>query len=568
MARRRGLQIFLSILALFLIGTVVVLSSISVYLSIDAAAYLTEDEVGHNEHGERWNATDHGKVEVIPRILHQTWKTETLPDRWKGISQECREMMPDYEYKLWTDASSREFIAKEYPWFLDTFDSYTYPIQRADAIRYFVLHFYGGIYFDLDIGCRRPLDPLLVFPVILPKTIPVGVSNDLIFSAKGHPFVAQTIHNLVTFDHSWILNYPTVMFSTGPMFLSAQYGIWTSSHLPTPEMPGGEVRILPKSLYGKNAKPEEAPHTFFSHFYGSSWHADDAAFIGFLGKWGKGLMWVGLVILVFGFARLLWQKRSKRDSTGRIGGYEVLLPRSYQRDGRWHIDLGLFTMTARGLGNIEPSSSVEDSAAHTHDEHEHEPILPVSFDVRSSSPAFSESSVGESILGNRASRRPTAVGSLIRSGMRVVSSITGSRSQDALRGRASSRRKWPNRGVLFFLPAIFTPNTQPHIELNTRRSSDEITPSRGLRSSPNVSQDNRYTDDLEEASMFGGSSSTRQVSSQRTPSPRVGSPEKSVLAAPDSVDPPPYVDSHLPPQLPRGKNSWSADGTWEEWESR
>ena len=59
-------------------------------------------------------------------------------------------MHEDYEYKLWTDAGSREFIATEYPWFLDSFDNYDYPIQRADAIRYFVLAHFGGIYIDLD----------------------------------------------------------------------------------------------------------------------------------------------------------------------------------------------------------------------------------------------------------------------------------------------------------------------------------------------------------------------------------------------------------------------------------
>lgn len=94
-SRRRTLQIFLAMLALILVGTVVVLSSISVYLSIDNAAYLTEDEVGYPDGDATWNATAHGKVERIPRILHQTWKSETLPDRWKDISQECRDMMHD-----------------------------------------------------------------------------------------------------------------------------------------------------------------------------------------------------------------------------------------------------------------------------------------------------------------------------------------------------------------------------------------------------------------------------------------------------------------------------------------
>ena len=61
--------------------------------------------------------------------------------------------------QLWTDVKSRELIATEYPWFLNTFDNYSQPIQRADAIRYFVLAHYGGIYIDLDdVGSFPPWD--------------------------------------------------------------------------------------------------------------------------------------------------------------------------------------------------------------------------------------------------------------------------------------------------------------------------------------------------------------------------------------------------------------------------
>lgn len=62
-----------------------------------------------------------------------------------------------FNLQLWTDAKSRELIATEYPWFLSTFDNYSQPIQRADAIRYFVLSHYGGVYIDLDDV--RPLFP-------------------------------------------------------------------------------------------------------------------------------------------------------------------------------------------------------------------------------------------------------------------------------------------------------------------------------------------------------------------------------------------------------------------------
>ena len=93
--RRRTVYTFLCLLATILIGTVLVLSAISYYLSIDANAYLSEQEVDAPFAGPRWNASEHGKVERIPRIIHQTWKTDVLPPRWQPISQACRDMMPD-----------------------------------------------------------------------------------------------------------------------------------------------------------------------------------------------------------------------------------------------------------------------------------------------------------------------------------------------------------------------------------------------------------------------------------------------------------------------------------------
>jgi mannosyltransferase OCH1-like enzyme len=139
------------------------------------------------------------------------------------------------EYFLWTDEVSRQFVATHYPSFLQMYDSYKYPIQRADSIRYFILHHFGGIYMDLDIGCRRRMDGLLQgdWEAILPITKPVswasdvstgagpalifqvGVSNDLIFSSKGSAFMEDVVHGLPAFNHEWVTNYPTVMFSTG-----------------------------------------------------------------------------------------------------------------------------------------------------------------------------------------------------------------------------------------------------------------------------------------------------------------------------------------------------------------
>jgi hypothetical protein len=91
MNHRRVLLSFLSVLALALLITVVLLSSVSYFLAIDPAAYILDHDVPENGPSININSTH----ERIPRIIHQTWKTDSLPPRWRGISQACRTMMSD-----------------------------------------------------------------------------------------------------------------------------------------------------------------------------------------------------------------------------------------------------------------------------------------------------------------------------------------------------------------------------------------------------------------------------------------------------------------------------------------
>jgi hypothetical protein len=34
----------------------------------------------------------------IPKIIHQTWKNETIPEMWSIAQYSCRDLHPDYEY--------------------------------------------------------------------------------------------------------------------------------------------------------------------------------------------------------------------------------------------------------------------------------------------------------------------------------------------------------------------------------------------------------------------------------------------------------------------------------------
>lgn len=208
---------------------------------------------------------------------------------------------------------SREFIAKEYPWFLDTFDSYPYPIQRADSIRYFVLAHYGGIYIDLDDGCNRRLDPLLSYPAWLRRTVPTGISNDAMGAVPQHPFFLRVIESLQPFARNWKVPYITVMYTTGPLFLSV---IWTQ-YLKTARSDMERVRVLMPDEYNKH------PWSFFNITKGNSWHGKDAQTIFWMGK-----HWFLITVLGFAIAGVVgltfwvcWQRFVVNKQGVKKGGW-------------------------------------------------------------------------------------------------------------------------------------------------------------------------------------------------------------------------------------------------------
>lgn len=288
---RRGLFIFLLVNLIILS---VLVRSVSTLLSL-----LVEDAAADAIHRAELPSPNSSLIEqrpqIIPKIIHQTYKNETIPEVWVEAQQSCIDLHPDYEYILWTNEKSREFIAAEYPWFLDTFDGYSYPIQRADSIRYFILAHFGGTYIDLDDGCNRRLDPLLAYPAWVRRTAPTGISNDAMGSVPQHPFFLRTIEVLQQYDRHWILPYITVMYSTGPLFLSV---VWKEYMRDGPS-DAGRVRILMQDEYNRFS------WSFFTHHRGNSWHGKDAHLIFWMGQHWLFLTVCGFLVAgVVGFC--LW----------------------------------------------------------------------------------------------------------------------------------------------------------------------------------------------------------------------------------------------------------------------
>jgi len=184
---------------------------------------------------------------TIPRIIHQTWKTDEVPPKWQGFARSWCEQHPGWEYRLWTDADNRAFIAQRFPDFLATFDGYRYGIQRADAVRYFLLYAYGGVYADLDFECIQPLEPLLEgrrFVAALEPDIHASghgearvVCNAFMAATPGHGAIEAVLERLRRAESNAI-THQDVLRSTGPIMLTRVLDAYG----------GDDVTVLPHAV--------------------------------------------------------------------------------------------------------------------------------------------------------------------------------------------------------------------------------------------------------------------------------------------------------------------------------
>ncbi|KAJ5888131.1 hypothetical protein N7495_008172 [Penicillium taxi] len=222
-------------------------------------------------------------VNQIPRILHQTAATDVIPEKWQKSQQSCINTYSDFEYKLWTDESTRTFLLEEYSWFVDIWDSYPYPIQRADSLRYFVLYHFGGMYLDMDTWCNSTFPIEYIEPdtsvhhALFKSTKPTGVTNDFMITSARNPLYKSVITQLPSyneFSKLWAKwqPYTAIMAASGPMFLTLAVKNYLSEY-------STHAQSLPS--WGVINATELSP--YITDLESSSWHHADA----------KTFMWVG-----------------------------------------------------------------------------------------------------------------------------------------------------------------------------------------------------------------------------------------------------------------------------------
>lgn len=102
---------------------------------------------------------------MIPRIIHQTYKTKHLPPQLQQISEDIQKTCPEFEYRLYDDDDIVNFIKENYDEETLTLYNRINPklgMARADFFRYLLMYKVGGVYLDIKSKPLIDLDKLLL----------------------------------------------------------------------------------------------------------------------------------------------------------------------------------------------------------------------------------------------------------------------------------------------------------------------------------------------------------------------------------------------------------------------
>lgn len=177
---------------------------------------------------------------MIPKIIHQTWKTDEIPKKWVYFSKKVQKLNPDWEYKLWTDHDIDVFVKEKFSDFYDTFQGFSKQIMKVDVIRYLIMYKIGGVYLDLDYEVLQPFT-FDEYQVVLPqnRSITYGdkenqIGNCFFASEPNHVFWKDVISDLKN-NPPVVDNYDQVVEATGPLLLTRIFYQNSYDSIYTPE---------------------------------------------------------------------------------------------------------------------------------------------------------------------------------------------------------------------------------------------------------------------------------------------------------------------------------------------
>ena len=258
-------------------------------------------------------------------IIHQVW-FGVIPDR--KAAQKAFEDLKRYRdswvtknsswtYMCWGLDRCREFMKHCYPQHIEMYDSYLYHIQRCDAVRYFILHRYGGLYADMDYFCNRPWNEVMerypkdIYLVETPNKLynNVHISNSLMYSKAGHKFWSKMFIELEINKTApmYYSRHITIMFTTGPGILNRVFNKYQTRY---------KLNYYPFKLFHPYGLSSDVislncdPEIYAVHLGKGSWEKSDSSILIFLFQEHKILLFTIMVLVIPSLVYYVIRRRS------------------------------------------------------------------------------------------------------------------------------------------------------------------------------------------------------------------------------------------------------------------
>ena len=172
-------------------------------------------------------------VSGVPLTIYQSWQTNNVPTKMRENIFNLLKMNPEFDYYLYSDETSLEFIKTNYEQeVVDAFNSLKPGAYKSDLWRYCILYKLGGVYLDIKYYSVVPLyDIIKTNPIIYTKdldnncsnytkfTFRTGTYNAFMVSPPNNPIFKESISEIV-YSCKHKLHRENSLDITGPCHLS------------------------------------------------------------------------------------------------------------------------------------------------------------------------------------------------------------------------------------------------------------------------------------------------------------------------------------------------------------
>lgn len=243
----------------------------------------------------------------FPKIIHQTWKNNTIPEKWKISSIEWKRLHPTWIYHYTTDKDNDNYVKHYFPQYLETWNKLPYPIQRADMIRYMYLYNMGGVYSDLDIVPTRSLEEynfeknFEIYACSSGNTPSVFTNSFMISKPKCDVWLEMLEHIKHYKKWPFTIRHFEIMNSTGP-----------NGYTTVLKKNMSKVSVLPSKLFMRFSSSETESldckkialeEDLFNYpITGNSWHSWDSTILHLICCYYKFILFF---IFIFIFIKIL-----------------------------------------------------------------------------------------------------------------------------------------------------------------------------------------------------------------------------------------------------------------------